>query len=163
MTWIFIGAIIVLLLVGQAAMLAIVLRGRKVGEGAGSAGMSDINPEASAMNSGMMLLQKQIENLASSLDARMSESSRNVNETVRNQLGESSRLIREITQELTSVKEIGRQTQTYAEQLQSLQDLLKNPKQRGILGEYYLETVLKNVMSPHSARRRWRRHTRWGW
>jgi DNA recombination protein RmuC len=26
--------------------------------------------------------------------------------------------------------------------------LLKNPKQRGILGEYYLETVLKNVMSP---------------
>ena len=50
------------------------------------------------------------------------------------------------------MKEIGRQTQTYAEQLQSLQDLLKNPKQRGILGEYYLETVLKNVMSPEDYR-----------
>jgi hypothetical protein len=35
-------------------------------------------------------------------------------------------------------------------QLQSLQDILKNPTQRGILGEYYLETLLKNVMPPDS-------------
>ncbi len=97
---------------------------------------------------GLMLLQKQMENLERALDSRMHESSQQMHETMRTQLGESSRLIKEITSELTSVKEIGRQTQTYAEQLQSLQDLLKNPKQRGILGEYYLETVLKNVMSP---------------
>src|SRR3989338_3710327 len=68
------------------------------------------------------------------------------------QFTESSRRIKEITQEVTSVKEIGRQTQSFAEQLQSLQDLLKNPKQRGVLGEYYLETVLKNVMSPQDYR-----------
>jgi len=34
------------------------------------------------------------------------------------------------------------------DQLKSLQDILKNPKQRGVLGEYYLETVLKNVLPP---------------
>jgi DNA recombination protein RmuC len=34
--------------------------------------------------------------------------------------------------------------------LQSLQDILKNPKQRGVLGEYYLETLLKNVLPPGS-------------
>ncbi len=103
-------------------------------------------PETPAASSadGMMLLQKQMESLERSLDTRMSESSKRIDESGR----ESARLIKEITTELTSVKEIGRQTQTYAEQLQSLQDLLKNPKQRGILGEYYLETVLKNVMSP---------------
>ncbi|HEV7121460.1 MAG TPA: DNA recombination protein RmuC [Candidatus Paceibacterota bacterium] len=101
---------------------------------------------------GMMMLQGQLEKLERTLDNRMNESSKQVHETVRAQLGESSRLIKEITTELTSVKEIGRQTQTYAEQLQSLQDLLKNPKQRGILGEYYLETVLKNVMSPQDYR-----------
>ena len=56
--------------------------------------------------------------------------------------------MREMTQEVTSVKEIGRQTQDFAKQLQNLQDILKNPKQRGILGEYYLETVLKNVLPP---------------
>jgi len=31
-----------------------------------------------------------------------------------------------------------------------LQDILKNPKQRGVLGEYYLETLLKNTMPPGS-------------
>ncbi|MDB5195372.1 MAG: hypothetical protein JWO84_556 [Parcubacteria group bacterium] len=97
--------------------------------------------------SGPLLMQR-LEGLERTLDSRMSESAKQMHETVRSQLGESSRLIKEITTELTSVKEIGRQTQTYAEQLQSLQDLLKNPKQRGILGEYYLETVLKNVLAP---------------
>jgi len=97
---------------------------------------------------GLMLLQKQMESLERALDNRISESSRQMHETVRTQLGESSRLIKEITEEITSVKEIGRETGKFAEQLKSLQDILKNPKQRGILGEYYLETVLKNVLPP---------------
>lgn len=100
---------------------------------------------------GVLLFQR-LEQLERTLDTRMSESSRQVHDSVRAQIGESSRLIREITEEITSVKEIGRQTQSFAEQLQNLQDLLKNPKQRGILGEYYLETVLKNVMSPQDYR-----------
>jgi DNA recombination protein RmuC len=94
------------------------------------------------------LLMQRLEGLERSLDSRMAASSKQMHDTMNMQLGESSRLIKEITTEITSVKEIGRQTQTYAEQLQSLQDLLKNPKQRGILGEYYLETVLKNVLPP---------------
>ncbi|HUY62197.1 MAG TPA: DNA recombination protein RmuC [Candidatus Paceibacterota bacterium] len=102
--------------------------------------------------SAMVLLQQQMQELTKTLDARVSESSKLMQENSHRQFAESSKLIKEITTELTSVKEIGRQTQTYAEQLQSLQDLLKNPKQRGILGEYYLETVLKNVMSPEDYR-----------
>lgn len=97
---------------------------------------------------GLLLIQNQMEKLERALDARMHESSREIHETVRSQLGESSRLIKEITAEITSVKEIGRETGKFAEQLKSLQDILKNPKQRGILGEYYLETVLKNVLPP---------------
>ena len=103
-------------------------------------------------SNGMVLIQQQIQELSRTLDAKVSESSRAMQENSHRQFSESSRLIKEITTELTSVKEIGRQTQTYAEQLQSLQDLLKNPKQRGILGEYYLETVLRNVMSPDDYR-----------
>ncbi|MDE2021541.1 MAG: DNA recombination protein RmuC [Patescibacteria group bacterium] len=97
---------------------------------------------------GMVLLQQQMQELARTLDARVSESSRAMQENSHRQFSESARLIKEITQEVTSVKEIGRQTQGFAEQLQNLQDILKNPKQRGILGEYYLETVLKNVLPP---------------
>lgn len=108
--------------------------------------------ETKEEGSGMVLLQQQMQELARTLDARVSESSKAMQDNAHRQFTESNRLIKEITTELTSVKEIGRQTQTYAEQLQSLQDLLKNPKQRGILGEYYLETVLKNVMSPQDYR-----------
>ncbi len=131
-------SIVVVLLLGQGLMLFFVLRGNK----------SAMPGEDMQNQGGLMLLQKQIENLAQALDTRMAESSRTVNDTMRSQLGESAKLIKEITQEITSVKEIGRQTQGFAEQLQSLQDILKNPKQRGILGEYYLETVLKNVLPP---------------
>ena len=98
--------------------------------------------------SGIMLLQQQMQELARTLDARVAESSKAMQDSAHKQFSESNRLIKEITQEVTSVKEIGRQTQGFAEQLQNLQDILKNPKQRGILGEYYLETVLKNVLPP---------------
>ncbi len=97
------------------------------------------------------LLMQRLESLERSLDSRMAESSKQLHETVRTQLGESARmqeLLKTITEEITSVKEIGRESGKYAEQLKSLQDILKNPKQRGILGEYYLETVLKNVLPP---------------
>ena len=104
--------------------------------------------ESPTESGGMILLQQQMQELARTLDARVSESSRAMQENSHRQFSESSRLIKEITQEVTSVKEIGRQTQSFAEQLQNLQDILKNPKQRGILGEYYLETVLKNVLPP---------------
>jgi len=97
---------------------------------------------------GMLLLQSQMQELGRTLDARVADSARAMQENAHRQFSESSRLIKEITQEVTSVKEIGRQTQGFAEQLKNLQDILKNPKQRGILGEYYLETVLKNVLPP---------------
>ncbi len=96
----------------------------------------------------LLLLQQQLQELSKTLDARVAESSKAMQESAHRQFAESNRLVKEITEELTSVKEIGRQTQGYAEQLKSLQDILKNPKQRGVLGEYYLETVLKNVLPP---------------
>jgi DNA recombination protein RmuC len=36
-----------------------------------------------------------------------------------------------------------------ADELKTLQNVLQNPKQRGGLGEYYLDTVLGNVLPPH--------------
>ncbi len=99
-------------------------------------------------SAGLMAVLNQVEKLERTLDGRMAESSRSMHETMRGQVSESSRLLKEITEEITSVKEIGRETGKFAEQLKNLQDILKNPKQRGILGEYYLETVLKNVFTP---------------
>jgi len=97
----------------------------------------------------LSLIQQQIQDLSKTLDSRVAESSKAMQENAHRQFSETSKLIKEITEEVTSVKEIGRQTQGFAEQLKGLQDILKNPKQRGVLGEYYLETVLKNVLPPN--------------
>jgi len=106
--------------------------------------------KAPAPGEGLVLIQQQMAELTRTLDARVAESSKQVHETVRSQLSESSRLIKDVTEGLTKLDETNRQVVSFADQLQNLQDILKNPKQRGILGEYYLETVLKNVMPPGS-------------
>jgi DNA recombination protein RmuC len=57
-------------------------------------------------------------------------------------------LIEGITKELTEVKQSSKTVAEYGSQLQELQNILKNPKQRGVLGEFWLETLLDNVL-PH--------------
>lgn len=99
---------------------------------------------------GLIFLQKQMESLRDTMDKRLGESNRSIQDTVRTQLGESTKIVREVTEGLTKLGETNRQVVGFAEQLRQLQDVLKNPKQRGILGEYYLETVLQNVLPPGS-------------
>ncbi len=92
----------------------------------------------------VLVLQNQINELTRALRGEMGDSTK----AMRDQLNQSSRLIQDITKELTKVSEGQKQVMNVTDQLRNLQDILKNPKQRGVLGEYYLETVLKNVMPP---------------
>ena len=101
-------------------------------------------------NSAMILLQNQLNTLIKTVDDKLGESARHMQISIQNQFSESSKIIRDVTERLTKLDETNRQVVGFADQLQSLQDILKNPKQRGILGEYYLETLLKNVMPPGS-------------
>lgn len=94
----------------------------------------------------LVLIQNQINELSRMLDAKLGES----NKALRDQFGESAKIIKEITRELTKVGEGQKQVMNITDQLKNLQDILKNPKQRGIAGEYFLETVLKNVLPPGS-------------
>ena len=97
---------------------------------------------------GLKLILEQINELNRTVDSKISESTKHMNESVRNQFTESAKLIKDVTQGLTKLDETNRQVVSFADQLQSLQDILKNPKHRGILGEYYLETLLQNVLAP---------------
>lgn len=80
------------------------------------------------------------------MDTKMYQSSKEMRESVQHQTSESFKLLKDVTERLTKLDETNRQVVSFADQLQNLQDILKNPKQRGILGEYYLETLLKNVL-----------------
>ncbi|HRH25420.1 MAG TPA: DNA recombination protein RmuC [Parcubacteria group bacterium] len=106
--------------------------------------------EGGEKSEGMNLLLQQLNELSRTVDQKMTEGNRLMHESVKTQFGESAKLIREVTEGLTKLDETNRQVVSFADQLESLQDILKNPKQRGILGEYYLETLLKNVLPPGS-------------
>ncbi|MFA6446267.1 MAG: DNA recombination protein RmuC [Candidatus Paceibacterota bacterium] len=96
----------------------------------------------------LKLLLEQMNELSRTVDRKMGETTKQMNDSMRNQFGESAKLIREVTQGLTKLDETNKQVVSFADQLQNLQDILKNPKHRGILGEYYLETLLQNVLAP---------------
>jgi len=104
-----------------------------------------------------LMLQNQIQEMNKMVDRKMTDTHKAMNDTQNNlqhsiqmQFGQSAKIISDVTERLTKLDETNRQVVNFADQLQSLQDILKNPKQRGILGEYYLETLLKNTMPPGS-------------
>lgn len=94
----------------------------------------------------LLMLQNQLNHISQVLDAKLSESQK----SVQFQFEKSAKIIGDVTERLTKLDETNRQVVGFADQLKNLQDILKNPKQRGVLGEYYLETVLKNVLPPGS-------------
>jgi len=104
-------------------------------------------PEAEKRDdNSLLMLQQQMNHISQVLDSKLSES----NKSLQQQFSQSATIIRDVTEKLTRLDETNKQVVGFADQLKSLQDILKNPKQRGILGEYYLETVLKNVLPPSS-------------
>ncbi len=103
---------------------------------------------AETPDNGLNLLLAQMNELTRTVDSKLGASQREVTDTIRYQTKESQEIIRNITERLAKLDETNRQVVSFADQLQNLQDILKNPKQRGVLGEYYLETLLKNVMPP---------------
>ncbi|MDO9509658.1 MAG: DNA recombination protein RmuC [Candidatus Magasanikbacteria bacterium] len=108
-------------------------------------------------DSGLLLLQKQMEHLQTMLDQKISDSNKNfietqnnLHKTVQTQFAQSLKSITDVTEKLTKLDETNKQIVGFAQQMESLENILTNPKQRGILGEYFLENVLKNVLPPGS-------------
>ncbi len=99
---------------------------------------------------GFKLLLEQMNTLSKVVDEKMRDTSSMMQDSMKTQFSESQKMIKDVTVGLTKLDETNRQVVSFADQLQGLQDILKNPKQRGILGEYYLETLLKNVLPPGS-------------
>ena len=95
---------------------------------------------------GLKLILEQINELNRTVDKKIGDNAKEMQESIKYQSNKSFDIIRDITEKLTRLDETNKQVVSFADQLQSLQDVLKNPKQRGILGEYFLETLLKNVL-----------------
>jgi DNA recombination protein RmuC len=77
---------------------------------------------------------------------RLDKNNKLMRDTMQQQFSESSKLITDVTKRLTMLDETNRRVVDVADELKMLQNVLQNPKQRGGLGEYYLDTVLGNVL-----------------
>ncbi len=94
----------------------------------------------------LSVLAEQNKELRQALDNKLSET----HKATQVQFNQASKLITNVTEKLTKLDETNKQVVNFSSQLQNLQDILKNPKQRGVLGEYFLEETLKNVLPPNS-------------
>jgi DNA recombination protein RmuC len=86
------------------------------------------------------------EGLQKTMTERLDRNQTEMRDTLTKQLTESARLVADVTHRLTKLDETNRQVKDVADDLRTLQNVLQNPKQRGVLGEYFLQTVLENVL-----------------
>lgn len=86
--------------------------------------------------------------LTGRLEDRLERNHHFVSNTMQKQFAESTKIITEITHRLAKLDETNRRVVDVADELKTLQNVLQNPKQRGVLGEYFLQTVLENVLPP---------------
>ncbi len=116
----------------------------------------------------LLLMQQQIQEMSRAMREQLSESNRLAQEGSRMQFRESKELMQEINKEVneqirqiqesisdkllgvqkhvSEVSESSKQVFTLAEQLQSLEKVLKHQKQRGNLGEASLQLALENIL-----------------
>ncbi|MGB0838603.1 MAG: DNA recombination protein RmuC [Chitinophagales bacterium] len=65
------------------------------------------------------------------------------------QHNDNKRLIQDISTKLATIDGTNQQILGFASQMKSLEKILQSPKQRGVLGEYFLEHILANILPPN--------------
>jgi len=126
----------VVLIIGLGIVIFLLTKRKESGDG----------EKLAAMMERLASLAEQNRELRQAMDGKLAETHR----ATQMQFGQSAKIIAEVTEKLTKLDETNKQVVNFSAQLANLQDILKNPKQRGVLGEYFLEETLKNVLPPNS-------------
>ncbi|MCX6794924.1 MAG: DNA recombination protein RmuC [Candidatus Falkowbacteria bacterium] len=145
---------LIILIIGVAAVISLLLKKK---DGTDSGKLDALAERLIQQSEKLSHLSQQNGELRGELDRKLSETHRanqdqfgQTVKIVQNINAQSARLIADVTEKLTKLDETNKQVVNFSSQLQSLQDILKNPKQRGVLGEYFLEETLRNVLPPGS-------------
>lgn len=97
----------------------------------------------------LMNLRQEVADLTTSLNQTLTERMDKTQSSMQFQLRQSSALINDVSQRLTKLDETNKRVVDVADELKTLQNVLQNPKQRGVFGEFYLNSVLENVLPPN--------------
>lgn len=118
-----------------------------------------IKKNSSGSDSG---LEQQVQKLQSLLDQKLTDSQRLMHDQFRvSQEGmtknldstisvarDSTQKIEQLTKKMVQLEETNKRILWIWDQLKGIEDIFKNPKQRWVLGEYYLDTLLANIFQP---------------
>ncbi len=91
-------------------------------------------------------LSRGINNLQQVVGDKLDNNNNSMQASMQKQLSESAKLVSDVTQRLAKLDETNKRVVDVADELKTLQNVLQNPKQRGVFGEYYLESVLDNIL-----------------
>ena len=129
--------LLVVVIVGLAAALFVIVQ--KLNEVKNASAVE-------LMKSDVTELTRSITALQQTMGDKIERSSVGMQTSVQKQLAESAKLVADVTQRLTKLDETNKRVVDVADELKTLQNVLQNPKQRGVFGEFYLESVLDNVL-----------------
>jgi DNA recombination protein RmuC len=96
----------------------------------------------------MTELNKSVQELKDGLQKQLSDQLGASNKQLASQSAASIKILQEVTEKLTKLEGTNKNVGDIAAELKTLQNVLQNPKQRGVIGEYYLEQILKNTLPP---------------
>jgi DNA recombination protein RmuC len=131
-------AVIILGVLCVAMMAFIVLKlSRPVDSGA-----------AMLLKADMTELNKSMSQLREGLQTQLTQQLGTSNKQMAAQFAASAKIIEDVTRKLTELDRTNKNVGDIASELKTLQNVLQNPKQRGVLGEYYLDQILKNTLPP---------------
>ena len=131
-------AVVVLGLV-VAVMVTLLIVRRPTGTDANSALL--LKADMSELNKGMA-------DLKDSLQKQLTDQLGTSNKQLASQSAASIKILQEVTEKITRLEGTNKNVGDIAAELKTLQNVLQNPKQRGVLGEYYLDQILKNTLPP---------------
>jgi DNA recombination protein RmuC len=107
------------------------------------------SPEANLLlKADMTELNKNVSELKDGLQKQLSDQLGTSNKQMQAQFAASAKIIADVTKKLTELDRTNKNVGDIAAELKTLQNVLQNPKQRGVIGEYYLEQILKNTLPP---------------
>lgn len=93
-------------------------------------------------------LRKELRDTTARLDDRLAKGLQHSSESLQKQFSHTSKIVEDVTKKLTQLDETNKQVKDFAGQMQSLENILKNPKHRAVLSEYWLESLLGHVLQP---------------
>ncbi len=93
-------------------------------------------------------LSQDITQLKDGVQRQLTEQLGTSNRQIAAQSAASIKILQDVTEKLTKLEGTNKNVGDIANELKSLQNVLQNPKQRGVLGEFYLEQILKNTLPP---------------